>query len=265
MEIGCRRLPSNVGMILRRIFDQPSRFAPWEDSTPLRAELFSVDRLEEHARSLAAAQPVRPGTRKGHKLAKRVKANAAFLLLANRALADAPGTRRQATPAAEWLIDNYHLVDMQIREIGIDLPPGYYLQLPKLLEGPFEDLPRVFGLVWSLVAHTDSQFEPETLRRYLTAYQEVQPLTIGELWAVPITMRIVLIEHLRRVAAMIVANAAARREADALADRLLGNEGKIAPRNALLEVVPGGVGDAFAVQLAHRLRGQDPREDPALC
>ena len=103
------------------------------------------------------------------------------------------------TPAAEWLIDNYHLVERQIREIRNDLPPRYYRQLPKLVDGPFAGYPRVFGVAWAFVAHTDSRFDPEMLWRFVRAYQEVQPLTIGELWAVAITLRIVLVENLRRL------------------------------------------------------------------
>ena len=83
-----------------------------------------------------------------------------------------PGERRElesghgVVPAAEWLLDNYHLVEEQIREIRDDLPPGYYRQLPKLAEGPFAGYPRVFGLAWAFVAHTDSHFDPEMLRRF---------------------------------------------------------------------------------------------------
>ena len=62
----------------------------------------------------------------------------------------------------------------------------------------------MFGIAWAFVAHTDSRFEPETLRRFVRAYQSVEPLTIGELWAVAITLRIVLVENLRRVAQRIV-------------------------------------------------------------
>ena len=80
---------------------------------------------------------------------------------------------RGVTPAAEWLLDNYHLVEDQIREIREDLPAGYYRQLPKLSGGPFVGYPRVFGIAWAYVAHTDSHFDPETLRRYLVAYQQV--------------------------------------------------------------------------------------------
>ena len=123
-------------------------------------------------------------------------------------------------PAAEWLLDNYHLVEEQIREIRDDLPPGYYRQLPKLADGPFAGYPRVFGLAWAFVAHTDSHLDPDMLRRFIAAYQRVQPLTIGELWAVAITLRIVLIENLRRLADQITVGRAARADADALADRL---------------------------------------------
>jgi len=262
--------------MIGRVFDMPALGAPWDDRAPIRAELFSMDRLEQHARSLAAAQPVLATKTRGHALAARLADNAAFLLRASLAVADTSVSGEQLTPAAEWLVDNYHLVDMQIREIGIDLPAGYYSQLPKLADGPFAGLPRVFGAAWSLVAHTDSYFDLETLRRFLLAYQEVQPLTIGELWAVPITVRIVLIENLRRVAQVIADDAAARHTADTVADRLAARR-RNPPRTSpdptsseppapdlLASLGRTSLHDAFAVQLSHRLRGHDPDSDPAL-
>src|SRR5204863_2126594 len=103
-----------------------------------------------------------------------------------------------------------------------DLPAGFYRQLPKLAEGPLAGYPRVYGIASAFVAHTDSRFDPETLRRFVRAYQRVQPLTIGELWAVAITLRVVLVENLRRLAEAIVHGRAAHQEADALADDVLG-------------------------------------------
>ncbi len=253
-------------MILRRFFRPASHLSTWQDRLPIRSEFFGIERLEEHARSLAAAQPVAAKGVQGPGLSGRLTDNAAFLLSASHIMAPDAGSRRELAPAAEWLIDNYHLVEQQIREIGVDLPPGYYVQLPKLADGPFAGLPRVFGAMWSLVAHTDSRVEPETLRRYLLAYQDVEPLMIGELWAVPITLRIVLIENLRRVAAVIVANSAAREEADILADRLLGVRGRApAPWSEVdASFQPKSLPNGFAVQLAHRLRGRDPKAEPAL-
>ena len=146
------------------------------------------------------------------------------------------------------------------------LPPGYYRQLPKLVDGPFEGYPRVFGVAWAFVAHTDSHFDTELLCSFVRAYQEVQPLTIGELWAVAITLRIVLVENLRRLAELIMHSSAARQEANDLADRLLGAGGHAAePASIVLAEREGTVlPEAFAVQLVHRLRDQDPRITPAL-
>ena len=145
----------------------------------------------------------------------RLRDNESVLLAAYRAIAAATGEGRAISPAAEWLLDNYHLVEEQIREIREDLPPSFYRLLPKLGNGPFNGYPRVLGVAWAFVAHTDSRFDPETLRCFVRAYQRVQPLTIGELWAVAITLRIVLVENLRRAAARIVSSRAARQEADA--------------------------------------------------
>lgn len=77
----------------------------------MREELFSVERLEVHARSLAAAQHVTPKLAKGHLLAARLADNEAVLFNAYRSVASAVDERRAITPAAEWLIDNYYLVE----------------------------------------------------------------------------------------------------------------------------------------------------------
>src|ERR1700704_347829 len=250
-----------------RAFGRRSQAAPWDNEESIREELFSIERLEQHAESLAAAQPVTAMPTAGRSLAVRLRDNESVLLEAYRAIASAVGAGRAITPAAEWLLDNYHLVEGQIREIRDDLPSGYYRQLPKLTTGPFAGYPQVFGVAWAFVAHTDSRFDSEMLRRFVRAYQRVQPLTIGELWAVAITLRIVLVENLRRLAESIVRGRAARQEADLLADELLGvgDDGAVAPTARGLARFEGApLVTAFAVQLVQRLREQDRAVTPAL-
>ena len=251
---------------IRRVTGHAPLDSPWDNVELISGELFSVERLEEHARSLAAAQPVTIRPSRGLPLAGRLADNEEVLLGAYRTISQSIAEGLAITPAAEWLIDNYHLVETQIREIRGDLPPGYYRKLPKLAAGPLTGYPRVLGVMWGFVAHSDSRFDAEVLCRYVRAYQEVQPLTIGELWAVAITLRIVLVENLRRTAERMVRNRAARQEADELADRLLGVSGD-APES--VQAVLAGrelaaLPDAFSVQLIHRLRDQDPRITPAL-
>lgn len=260
--------------LVRRAFGRARPASTWQGQDPIREELFSIGRLEDHARSLAAAQPVAPPqVRRAHwlppgedALTRRLAGNGAALLRCYQSIMAAVESGRTVTPVAEWLIDNYHLVERQVRAIRQDLPPGYCRQLPKLVDGPFAGSPRVFGLAWAFVAHTDSRFDRDGLVRTVRAYQEVQPLTIGELWAVPITLRLVLIENLRRLAEQTVHNCVARQQADLAADRLLGRGGH--PAEPLAAVVAGH-GDmrlsrAFAVQLLHRLRDQDGTAFPAL-
>ena len=260
------RIAGVIGPSLRGLLGDTGPTPPWDDSAPIRAELFGVERLEDHARSLAGAQVVMPGVRKGASLSKRLAANEAVLVAAYRDIAEAVGLSETITPAAEWLVDNFHVIERQIRDIRADLPPGYYRQLPKLAGGPFAGYPRVFGVTWALVAHTDSLFDPECLCRYLRAYQEITPLTIGELWAVAITLRVVLIENLRRIARRVIDSRAGRHAADAAANLLLGVDDT--PSQSVETVLPP-VGhdhfpDSFLVQMVHRLRDQDPRIAPAL-
>ncbi|WP_425905627.1 GH36-type glycosyl hydrolase domain-containing protein [Nitrobacter sp. TKz-YC02] len=241
------------------------RSAPWNGTSPVREELFGVERLERHAESLAAAQQVTTRPPPVRSLQARLSENAAALLAAYRICASDLESGRGVVPAAEWLLDNYHLVEEQIREVRADLPPGYYRQLPKLADGPFVGYPRVFGLAWAFVAHTDSHIDLEILRRFIAAYQQVQPLTIGELWAVAITLRIVLIENLRRLADQIVAGRGERADADRLADRLLESGGAQSALDADIGArLSAPLSEVYAAQLAKRLRDQDPRTTPAL-
>lgn len=249
----------------RTFFGTYSLSSPWRDAAPVREELFGIERLEEHAASLAAAQRITQTPPSVLPLGTRLDRNAAVLLAAYRSNAAALESGGSVAPAAEWLLDNYHLVEEQIREIRDDLPPGYYRQLPKLAEGPFAGYPRVFGMAWAFVAHTDSHFDPEILRRFIIAYQRIQPLTIGELWAIAITLRIVLVENLRRLADQITTGQRVRAEADALADRLLTPGSSRSARDAeLASLSSSPLSERFAAQLAKRLRDQDPHTMPAL-
>jgi cyclic beta-1,2-glucan synthetase len=249
-----------------RILRQANGRSPWDSREPVREELFSVERLEEHARSLAQAQPVAANPSRSYPLIHRLADNERVLLSAHRTVAKAIEAKQAITPAAEWLLDNFHIVEKQIRQIRSDLPSGYYRQLPKLASGPFTGYPRVLGVAWAFVAHADSRFDLDALFRYVRAYQGVQPLMIGELWALAITLRIVLVENLRRLADGIVRSRAAREKADALANRLLGAGEHEAEPSALVLAGHDGVPfpRAFAVQLLHRLRDQDSTIAPAL-
>jgi cyclic beta-1,2-glucan synthetase len=241
------------------------RVPPWDTDDLLREELFSVERLEQHAASLAIAQRVTKKPRTRPSLHARLRDNAATLLVHYRETALAVRDGRSITPAAEWLLDNYHIIEEQIREVHEDLPAGFYRQLPKLADGPLAGYPRILGIAWAFVAHTDSHFDAEALRRFVRAYQRVQPLTIGENWGVAITLRIVLVENLRRTAARIATGRAARQEADRIADLLLGINGPADPQ--VLRNIYGdsrAFSPAFVVQLVQRLREQDPDITPAL-
>jgi cyclic beta-1,2-glucan synthetase len=251
---------------IQRALNRASVSSPWESDAPIRSELFSAERLEQHAESLATAQRIARRAGIGRPLATRLRDNDRALLDAYRTIAKATHDDDPITPAAEWLVDNFHVVEAQIREIRDDLPPAFYRQLPKLADGPFAGYPRVFGIAWAFVAHTDSRFDSEMLCRFVLAYQRVEALTIGELWAVAITLRIVLVENLRRLADGIVVRRAARREADILADRLLGvGDIKAEPATTVLgQMAKTPLATAFAAQLVHRLHDQHPTATAAL-
>jgi cyclic beta-1,2-glucan synthetase len=136
-------------------------FAPGGNNLPIRDAIFSLERLEQHAQELAGIQSLLLDPRRGRGLSRRVRENARVLTQAYRSIVEAIRLERPITPAAEWLVDNFFVVDEQLREIVKDLPSGFYKKLPKLQNGTLERYPRIFGLAWEFVAHTDSHFDSD--------------------------------------------------------------------------------------------------------
>ena len=240
-------------------------FARQAAQAPIHGELFSVERLEQHAQALASTQRAKVIAAKDSRLRARLLDNEAVLRAAYITICGAASDKQVMSPAADWLVDNFHLVEERVRVIRNDLPPGLNRHLPRMLDGPFKQYPRVLALAWEYVAHTDSSFEPKVLTQFLLAYQRVQPLLIAELWAIAIALQVVLVENLRRLAGDIVSDLEALNAANLLADRLLGVGGHQAePMATLLGAVSLPLRPAFAVQLVRRLHEESPSVPPAL-
>ena len=228
----------------------------------IRAELFGTQRFEEHGRSLAQAQTVRSRKSWGDGLSffPRVQDNIAALRQAYDYIATISQSGQYVTPAAEWLLDNFHLVEAQLQQIQEGVPRRYYADLPKLTDKPLAGLPRVYGIAWAYVAHTDSVLDPALFTAFLHAYQEVNQLSLGELWAMPTTLRVVLLENLRRVADHIAEGKAARETAHAVWDERIGLNGGTLSENDLNELLGGmrarGLERGFLTQLWQRIPEQ---------
>jgi len=170
--------------------------------SPLRAELFSADQMEEHGRTLAAFHRVQPG-RGRNRLLARLDENEAVLVSTCALLSTAIRENRRVTPASEWLLDNYYLIDEHLRTARLHFPKGYSLQLPRLANGMSAGLPRIYDIALNAISHGDGRFDQDSLHRFVAAYQRTAPLSLGELWAIPIMLRLALIENLRRVATRV--------------------------------------------------------------
>jgi len=175
----------------------------------------SGEALEARARALAARFTLARRTRQGaRRFRSRFNENSRILRQAYRAVAEDVHQGRAIPPAAEWLLDNFHLIESEQLEIRRNLPRSYYLELPKLASPEFEGAARVYEMALELIAHSDGHLDLDRLTRFVTSYQTLAPLTIGELWAWPSMLRIALLENLRRIADEILLARDARRGAD---------------------------------------------------
>ncbi|WP_370551242.1 GH36-type glycosyl hydrolase domain-containing protein [Glaciimonas sp. PAMC28666] len=231
------------------------------DERPLRAELFSALQMEQHGKLLATDHQIKLEATPDQ-LLPRLADNERVLMQACSLLIESVKGKRQITPAAEWLLDNFYLIEEQIRTAKRHLPKNYSMELPRLLKGPSAGFPRVYDIALETISHGDARVDPENLSRFVAAYQKVMPLTMGELWAIPIMLRLALIDNLRRVAARLAVGSEHRNLADSWADQMTAVL-ETDPSNLILIIAdmarsdPPMVG-SFVAELARRLQGQGP-------
>jgi len=232
-----------------------------EDQTPLRAELFSVDQMAQHGGVLAHAHVLgRSGS--PSQLLKRLDENEEILIGTCGLLTEAVKSKLPIAPAGEWLLDNFYLIEEQIRAARRHLPKGYSRELPKLAQGPSAGLPRVYDLALEAISHGDGRVDAATLSRFVAAYQNVMPLLLGELWAIPIMLRLALIENLRRVGARITAARIYLNQAKDWADQMM-EVAESDPKSLILVIADMArsnppMASPFVAELARRLQGHGP-------
>ena len=243
---------------------------------PSPPPLFSPEQLESHALALAAEHPLAADPRRARPLLPRLDESAARLEEAYQYLSTIARTDPQPVASEDWLRDNYHVVQDQVREVRQDLPRKFYLQLPKLAsptpgeggaKGRHEGYPRVYLIARELIAHTAGRFDIETLVDFVTAYQRVAPLSIGETWAIPIMLRLGLVEDLRRLVDEVVSARRSREQArkweTALGQRRPRDQHDL-DRLLRAEVEANGkLSAAFVVELLQWLRDQPASATPA--
>ena len=231
------------------------------EELPLRAELLNVEQLERHARTIAGIHRLGTG-QEADRLLPRLAENERVLVDTYDLIAAAAARDRRIAPAAEWLLDNFYLIEEQIRSTRRLLPRSYSSELPRLAAGSGAGYPRVYDIALELIAHADGRLDATNLTGFLTAYQSVVPLKLGELWALPLMLRLALIENLRRVAVRISQGRRDRDHASDWAEQMIRTvEQK--PTDLVLVLADMArenppLSGAFLAELTRHLQGQNP-------
>lgn len=231
------------------------------EKSPLRSELFSTEQLEQYALSLAAlhtlsSDPV------PEQLLKRLDENEAILIEVRNLLIESAKENSLISPAGEWLLDNFYSIEEQIQIGKKHFPKSYSETLPRLAKGPLAGLPRVYDIALEIIAHSDGRVDPENLYSFVTTYQEATNLKLGELWAIPIMLRIALIENLRRLAATIARDRINKNLADYWADKMTETAEKD-PKSLIVVTADMArsnppIVSSFVAELTRRLLGKGP-------
>ena len=257
-------LRSAVLGVLRFLKPFPEPRIDLTEEAPLRSELFSTDQMAQHGKRLAGLHRLDP-TRTSDQLLARLASNENALVGICELLSESIIENRRITPAGEWLLDNFYLIEEHIRTAKRHLPKGYSRELPRLEGNQASSSaghPRVYDIALEIVSHGDGRVDTEVLDRFLTAYQTITPLKLGELWATPIMLRLAIIENLRRVGIRLSAGRGERNLADEWADRITETVEKD-PKSLILIIADMARSDppmvsAFVAELARRLQGRGP-------
>lgn len=229
------------------------------EKAPIRSELFSLEQLEAYARNLAKSHQITI-ERSPEQLLKRLAENEEILLEVHNLLTESAKKNIRITPAGEWLLDNFYLIEEQVYTGKKHLPKGYSKGLPQLLKGPSAGLPRVYDLAIELIAHSDGRVDLSSLTSFTASYQEISELKLGELWAIPIMLRLALIENLRRLAALIAKDRINKNLADYWADQMTQTAEKD-PKSLILVIADMArygppMESSFVAELTRRLVGK---------
>lgn len=216
--------------------------------TPTGIELLGIEPLEDYARRLAAILTISQTGRAGSTAhLNELRDHTRALRAVYTALSEDAKVGEPSSPAAEWLLDNFHIVLAALRDIRHDLPPAFFRRLPWIAADEFAGLPRVYAMALELIRCSAGRLDPQRLNRFVTAFQSITPLTIGELWAWPAALKLALVEHLRTRADILATNRLHRLDADRLVETL-NTPGRARAR------WPSQVHPAFVIRLLQRSR-----------
>ncbi len=232
-----------------------------DEKAPLRTELFSADQMEVHGKILAGKHKIFTG-RSPNSLLKRLAENEDLLLEVHALLTEAVKANNRIIPAGEWLLDNFYLILEHIQTGKKHLPKGYSEDLPRLTNGPGIGLPRVYDIATEIISHSDGRVDPRNLGSFVAAYQSIVPLKLGELWAIPIMLRLALIENLRRISAQIAFGRINQNLANYWAEKMTSTAEKD-PKNLILIIADMARSNppmisSFVADLTRQLQGKGP-------
>ncbi len=246
---------------MRSFFQASNSRLRYLNEEPLRGELFSSEQMERFGKTLAGSHKLSTKPAKDH-LLKRLADNEAILHEVRKLLTGSIKRRHEITPAGEWLIDNFYLIEEHIRTAKTHFPKDYSEGLPQLLDGASKGFTRIYDIVLQIISHSDGRIDIESLGGFIQAYQSVTNLQLGELWAIPIMLRLALIENLRRVSARIAIDRVDRNLADYWARQMIETTEK-KPKDLILVISDMARSNppmvsAFVSELTRQLRGKGP-------
>lgn len=207
VQIHSKDVPKALSILRHVESGHPTSFLLRSGSTEIKTqaefnkEPLTFEALVEHARQMAGALgPIDHRKLKGVPLLKNLRQCEKSLNEIRHVIEEAEFVEQTITISAEWLLDNAYVIQGNVEEVLRNLPQKFYRELPKISQGPDQGLPRIYCIAKDIVQSTANRLDSENIVAYLNAYQSITPLKLGELWVLPLMLRLRLIECLNVLA-----------------------------------------------------------------
>lgn len=255
------KIPRQLSKIKRSIIEpvmgDQEKDVAGNTTAPFRSEIYTREKMQQLAAALARRHAI-TYEKNSDQLLRRLAQNEQMLLQSYSMVTRTIKESKRIAPAAEWLLDNFYLVEEQIYTAKKHFPKGYSKTLPRLTKGDSAGLPRIYDMAVEIISHSDGHVDVYGLTDFVNAYQAVTKLNLGELWAIPIMLRLALLENLRRLSMIISEEISNKALANKWADQMI-ETAEENPRDLVLAIADMSRSDppmksTFVAELVRRLQ-----------
>ena len=181
----------------------------------------SIDEIEIKAEEISKLYTVSKKTNSRKKLMQNLDTSYNSFLNNYKFISSQLETKRDVLSAAQWLLDNLYLIEKEYKDVKHNMPKSYYENMPVIDKGLMRGYPRIYSIALEMVSYSSGIIDEQLIDHFIIGYQKHNLLSTGEIWALPIMLRIALLQYVSSISDSIVAAQKEKNTGESIADSLI--------------------------------------------